>query len=156
MALATTSNYWANRLPEEALANEGTTPPSIKEVCRKIEQLASLEDNWDSYGASRPTRHALTGALRWAYDLFTESTPTPDVFPLPNGNVQLEWSQGQMDIEIEIISISTCKAIIDDLLNDEEPQEQMFTYDLNTLATAMKELSDRSKTGHNAGLKIVH
>ena len=122
-------------------------PSSILVMTHKLEELSSLNDNWDSYGAKRPSQSALLGAMRWASELFSPFTPDPDVFPMANGNVQLEWSQHGMDIELEISSISTCIAYVCDLRTQDE-WEDKFIYDITRLARVVTELSDRNKQRH--------
>lgn len=121
------------------------SPFSTNYVSFMVDQLSTLEDNWDSYGGHKPTPQALTGAVRWAYELFVENTPVPDVFPLANGNIQIEWSQSGLDIEIEVTSISTCNLVAEDYRSElEEVNGKTFVYQIKELVEWVDVLSARS------------
>ncbi len=85
----------------------------------KVEQFCQLESNWDSYGAQPISSSAASGAVYWLNYLAQFDIPAPDIFPMHNGNIQVEWSEFGLDIEIEIISISTCDISFEDLSEDE-------------------------------------
>lgn len=120
------------------------SPEVSYEVLQYIEELAELVDNWDGRGAVAPTETAVRGAFRWVGELFRGDTPKPDIFPVPNGNIQLEWSCFGLDIEIEIASISTCYVSFEDHQEGGEEWERKFTYDIGQLSHVMTLLGERS------------
>jgi hypothetical protein len=67
--------------------------------------LMCLEENWDGEGASKVRPELIRSALRLANSLRGSGEPAPhDVYPLPDGNIVLEWQypDGVIDrIEIE-------------------------------------------------------
>lgn len=119
-------------------------PQVIKKTVGKLQELAQLPDNWDSYGGLSPTKDALMGAIQLSMDLFDERTPIPDVFPVPNGNIQFEWSCLGLDIEIEIESNRRCLACFDDLQSGGS-WERVFTFDLTELRQIIAELTARNR-----------
>jgi len=128
----------------ESVSVNDRYPQVIKMTLCKLQDLAQLSDNWDSYAGLSPTKDALMGAVQLAMDLFDEYTPTPDVFPVPNGNVQFEWSCLGLDIEIEIESNRKCVACFDDLQSGES-WERVFTFDLTELSQVIAELTARNR-----------
>lgn len=136
------------RLVSESYQTETVTdlryPEAINETVRKLNELASLEDDWDSYGGLSPTANALMGTVQLSLDLFETNTPFPDVFPVPNGNIQLEWSCFQLDIEIEIHSNARCIVSFEDL-QDNTQWVREFGYDLTDLRSVIADLSHRNQ-----------
>ena len=119
-----------------------SNPYAIQHTVDKLNELSSLKDNWDSYGALAPSKQALIGTMQLINDLFTGSTPSPDVFPVANGSIQLEWSMHNMDIEIEIVKNNLIRVCYEELATGED-FEREFSYDLTELAAIIDDLSDR-------------
>lgn len=64
----------------------------------EVEQLLTLRENWDSYGAPKISHEAVEGAkLLWSL-LATE----PSFVPMSDGGVQMEWHNRGFDVELEI------------------------------------------------------
>lgn len=66
-----------------------------------VDRLATLQDNWDGYGAIRidgdtikNTKAALASILRAA--------PAPEIAPNPNGTISLEWETQRGTAHLEI------------------------------------------------------
>ncbi len=68
----------------------------------KILGLLSLPNDWDSYGSPPPTEIAATSAIQLVTDINLDYFLSPRVVPVPGGGVQLEWSFGPREVEIEI------------------------------------------------------
>ena len=68
----------------------------------KLNQLLRLERGWDALGAMRVSETAALAAVLWLDLLAEDDTFTPQIFPLPNGGVQIEWLAGGESLEIEI------------------------------------------------------
>ena len=131
------------------------SPEVAKKVYSGIQRLGNLQENWDGMSAKSPTENAIHGAIRWVGELFRSDTPAPDVFPVPNGNIQIEWSCCELDLEIEIESISTCYVSYEDYRRgNEENWERKFVYDIGKLSTVIDLLSFRyteEREGHLLG-----
>lgn len=76
---------------------------------QRLDELAALPDDWDSYGAPPPS----ATAIRQARGTLLALTEQPDLLgvpgvnpahiaPLPSGGVQLEWTGPRAEIEVEI------------------------------------------------------
>lgn len=68
----------------------------------RLVELTELEPDWDGYAAQPVDSRALivaTNMIRWSV---RAGFPAPEIFPVPSGGVQLEWSVGPMELEFEI------------------------------------------------------
>ncbi len=74
------------------------TYEKAKEQLRKF---ADLEEGWDSYHAVRIDSDIIASAVRLLDQLEIMNFPAPQPIPCPQGEVQLEWHHGLLDIEIE-------------------------------------------------------
>jgi len=83
-----------------------------------------LRRDWDSYGSPPPTLEAANtalGLLRGIADLDLKDLAVPFVVPVPGGGLQLEWTVGRRELELEIMpdgSLEYLKA------EDREPLEE--------------------------------
>jgi len=75
----------------------------------RLDELAALPDDWDSYGAPPLSSRALQVAHSLLLALAKQPVPIDRVelnpfhiAPLPSGGVQLEWTGPRTDIEVEI------------------------------------------------------
>jgi hypothetical protein len=57
----------------------------------RLAQLERLSPNWDAYGAYPVSRTHSTRAARFLRLVMSDNSPLPDVVPLSDGGVQLEW-----------------------------------------------------------------
>ena len=122
-----------------------TDDPLVNEIWEEIVSFSSLSDNWDSYGALRPTKNAIIGAMKLSQLLLSNrDVPKPDVIPVANGSIQLEWSCANLDLEIEICSeVSICAYYEDHTQN--VSWEEKFEYDLRKLTASITLLEERSQ-----------
>ena len=94
----------------QSTTNHATAPADARKlhadfvdsVCAKLDELAKLPENWDSYGG-----HALDANILAAARNFIKSLPDsvairPRVVPMSAGNLQFEWHHGPRILEFEI------------------------------------------------------
>ena len=74
----------------------------MKFAIGKLNQLLGLKHGWDGLGAMPVLETAAGAAIRWLDLLAEENTISPQIFPLSNGGVQVEWLAGGESLEIEI------------------------------------------------------
>lgn len=117
-------------------------PLNIGEVLDKLSELSEIQENWDSYAARSPSKKALLGSAQIAFQILQENTPTPEVFPVPNGNIQFEWSCLGLDIEIEVESPRKCYVSFEDL-DSKINWDKEFTFDLTELSNIISDLTER-------------
>ncbi len=72
------------------------------DTIKKLDQLLDLPRDWDSYGSSPPSEISVKAAVRLILDIDFEYFVSPRIVPVSGGGVQLEWSLGSRDVEIEI------------------------------------------------------
>lgn len=69
-------------------------------VYARLSELERLTEDWDSYG-SKPVAPEVSARVRaLLHQLMTPRTRTPQVVPLPDGGLQLEWHTLSSDLEI--------------------------------------------------------
>ncbi len=94
------------------------------EAFRGVFKAEALKQDWDSYGSPPPTLRALNralGILRGIAELDIQDLPVPFVVPVHGGGIQLEWTVGGREFELEISrdgSVEYLKA------EDREPLEE--------------------------------
>jgi hypothetical protein len=102
----------------------------------RLAELASLPDNWDSYGGRQLSPRNFQMALAFLADVLADDTELPWVVPLPSGGVQLEWHKPGLDVEV----------IIDDddssvlLIEDEVERELSLVDSIGPLRRLMRRL----------------
>jgi len=68
----------------------------------KIAAISRLQPGWDSYGAPAISAKAVEVAdslVRFLHEIGAEE---PAVVPTSGGGIQLEWHQGDFDVEINV------------------------------------------------------
>lgn len=81
---------------------EGRPPSWLLEFARRINQFEFLGPNWNSYGSRAVDPQSIVSALRALASIMHEDRPTPTVVPTVEGNLQLEWHLGGMDLEVVV------------------------------------------------------
>jgi hypothetical protein len=83
--------------------------PGVGDATARLAELRELTEDWDSYGGKPPTSSALRSAESLIADLANDygrilgETATPnEVFPNPDGGLELEWSEGNWMLGVEI------------------------------------------------------
>ena len=138
-------------VPDSSFENE--VSPELEQIASKIKDLEYLEDGWSGYNSRKPSTDAIFGAGTFAAKMLNSSTPLPDIFPVPNGNIQFEWSCYQIDLEIEVESVTSYHVSFEDNASGAE-WEKSFSIDLSEIADVLRNLS-RSKTSRK-GLQLVN
>jgi hypothetical protein len=91
--------------PFQHLTGEAATRASqifaIEAARHEIEEIATLEDNWDGYGASRVREQTKTNALAAVLQMLLYA-PLPDIAPNPNGTISMEWESDSGTGHLEI------------------------------------------------------
>ena len=71
-------------------------------VDHRLERLLALGSGWDGADARRLDPDALTTAARVIAAGISAGLPEPELFPVPDGGVQVEWRAGPVELELEI------------------------------------------------------
>lgn len=107
----------------------------------KLQQLRSLEDNWDSYGARPVKEESIAMAAAYIATLArVVSISEPAVGASPDGNVTICWDGGKWSLDAEI----DARGIIAYVYLDEEDHENdrdSRTRDIGQLAPFLSQWS---------------
>ncbi|MDD5091340.1 MAG: hypothetical protein PHQ23_10555 [Candidatus Wallbacteria bacterium] len=124
--------------------NDTVVAASVANTIRnKLLSLSFLSDNWDGYGAKPISSQAVSRAAMLVDEAFDEATPVPSVVPVPNGSVQLEWHENNVDLEIEFLSSNKLLVSFDDL-DEDISWEKVITDDYTALVQALNRLATHS------------
>ena len=96
-------------LLEDRLQRLGRAQTLLRTARERLDDVAKLSDDWDSYGAARPTGAAISAAHNLLASLWEDLAERADeaaipwmIAPLADGGVQLEWRGPGGAIEVEI------------------------------------------------------
>lgn len=90
----------------------------------RLDEIAKLEPNWDSYGADTPWPEA----IRAARELVRLFAHPPNVVPRSGGGVQLEWHREGWEIELAIENVGTLD-VANDVLIERRPLSTGCSYE---------------------------
>lgn len=74
-------------------------PGWVIPIVRRVRLLESLPSNWDSYGGVPLQRRHRDAALRFLGLVMTDDIEHPDIVPLADGGIQLEWRRDGVDVD---------------------------------------------------------
>ncbi|SCZ52899.1 hypothetical protein [Thiohalomonas denitrificans] len=124
---------------DEALTSDWA-PHWIKRAISRLERIAALPQNWDSYGALTIASENIKVVIEALMGLCSAGTPEPSIVPTPSGGVQIEWHTNGIDLEIEVVRPTQIEVLFEDHKNGNE-WEGSVSYDLRHLKTLIEDLS---------------
>jgi hypothetical protein len=77
-------------------------PWFVQYVEAELNVLCALREGWDGHRAQPITINAIEGTVQVLGALMDQTSPPPQLFPLPDGGIQAEWHVAGNRIEIEI------------------------------------------------------
>jgi len=134
--------------PHAASMAAAPEEPAWKEpTVFRLAEVLCLPAGWDSYGAPRIDRHAVSSALALLESAAPEEMPAPLVVPVSDGGVQLEWHAWGLDVELEVPPAATTAQLFfrDRRIVQEQEENQELGADLTALSTALKVLTERAR-----------
>lgn len=105
----------------------GARPWWVVHVEEVLNQLLALPEAWDGRRAQRVTPEAVEGVVTVLAIVMTDTSATPQLFPLADGGLQVEWHVAHNDIEIEVDAAGEAHVlaqtsegvdVVDDLVDD--------------------------------------
>ncbi|WPP48941.1 hypothetical protein [Catalinimonas niigatensis] len=72
------------------------------DVSVRISQLSKLPENWYEGSGKAPNKNALVKFEELFKSAYNSNLPLPAIFPTIEGNIQLEWSNENKEISLEI------------------------------------------------------
>ena len=113
----------------------------------KLNSLLYLDENWDSYGAHRVNVEAVFATIQVLASVLEEDTPLPTFVPTRSGNIQLEWHQSGIDLEVEVHPSGMIEIFFEDELDKNEEYEsdsfQGSVSDLQLLPEFVRKITER-------------
>ncbi len=79
-------------------------PPWSDEVVARLSELLSLVDGWDGHTGRSIAKRAVRDAYYFMQETMGDRVPAPQIVPLSNGRLQLEWHERSLDLEIEVLA----------------------------------------------------
>lgn len=94
------------------------SPQWQKNALIALFHIASLPENWDSYGSPPPLPQIVNYAERLLRSIRDEDLPVPHIIPVSGGGIQIEWSNPPRELELEILPDGSIQYLE---IGDEEP-----------------------------------
>jgi len=68
----------------------------LDEIKEELNELESLDENWDSYDAPKIDKNLISSAENLLADIYSHliSPPKPFIVPVINGSIDIEWEYG--------------------------------------------------------------
>jgi hypothetical protein len=105
---------------EDKLAGLARAQRLLQSARESLDEIARLPDDWDSYGAARPSASAISRAHLLLASLWEDLAESADddtipwaIAPLADGGVQLEWRGPHEAIEVEIDSRGSLNYLVE-------------------------------------------
>ena len=122
-------------------------PPGVERIAvgqeflaARFAQLEALTADWDGYGARAIDAGSARRARTVAEGTLHLQLPLPQVVPVPDGGVQLEWSVSDFQLEVEFPPSGSNAIFIADDDNSGQRFDGVLPDDLNIFALAVGRL----------------
>lgn len=112
----------------------------VKELEERFEVLTSLRRGWDGYAGLPVSFTCAQFAANLIERLYSRALPAPQLVPMPDGTMRLEWRMNDFDVEIAVLGPYDVVAYRVDLLNDTEDEIEIQT-DFTELSEWISELA---------------
>ena len=123
----------------------------VEELEERFDVLTSLPRGWDGYAGLPVSFTCAQFAANLIERVYTRSLPAPQLVPMPDGTLRLEWHMNEFDVEIDVLGPYDVFAYRTDLLNDQEDELEIQT-DFTELSDWVSELAaERGELLEQAG-----
>jgi hypothetical protein len=102
--------------------------------------IASLQPNWDGYGAARVSRETIERAFLFLQAVMPATAPAPDIGPTKDGYLAFEWHRLSADLEIRMKSPSEYEVSFDDIDHPEKSWESVVGANLRSVVQAIGDI----------------
>jgi hypothetical protein len=79
----------------------------LRQALDRLDSVASLPYGWDSEGGPPPNSQFVEATANLLQYLQRDDLPLPFVCPIAGGGLQLEWSSGGKEVELELVDECT-------------------------------------------------
>ncbi len=133
------------RRSQPAPVHSQPKPRWIDPVQSRLESLARLQVDWDSYGA-KPVESSRSAQ---AYDLLQhimdDDTPAPILVPTSSGSIQIEWHTLGVELDVSLLSDTELDVCFEDLSGEKEPFDGVMSNDVARLRELTQLLASRAR-----------
>ncbi len=89
------------------ISNRADLPGPVRESLNRINDLVEFEADWNSYESLRLNPKAVRPAVELILGTFPRCM-TPEISLTPAGGINLFWSGGQIELEVEVRADGLC------------------------------------------------
>jgi hypothetical protein len=111
-------------------------PDWLQTVLPRLMDLVQLKDDWDSYGARRPSVESATSILAVLNSVMDAEIVAPSIVPTPEGHFQAEWHRNGGDLEVEVIDPT--RILVSFAATGAAPWEDEISVDFTRLIAAVR------------------
>lgn len=97
------------------------------EVESQLGEVSNLPDGWDSYDSNQIDSQVIVNAREILEEIMDDDVPAPQIVPMYNGGIQIEWHTGSIDFEIHLTPSSKGSFFWEDLDHREEREGEIPT-----------------------------
>lgn len=111
-------------------------PAVVTDIENLLNELLALNDRWDGHRARRVTIEATTTVVDVLAALMNLRSAPAQIFPLPDGGLQVDWLVGGNSIEVDIdaagdahlLATTSDETIVDEgPIDPHKPEAQLLT-----------------------------
>lgn len=114
-------------------------------VGKRLEELIRLEPGWDGYRGAPVSFEIAHFAVRMLEAACGLATPTPQLVPGSQGDLQIEWHTNQGDVELDVLAPNNVVAWRRNVSTGPDGEEIALTNDFSAVAIWIKELTEPSR-----------
>lgn len=110
-------------------------------VRSQLTAIAHLPPNWDGYGARPVASDTILFALQVLAEVWMADLPVPDISPMSNEGIMIEWISGEVEFTLEIEGPYTINFLFE-RFEDEAVEEGSVSRNLAAIDPYLKQLVD--------------
>lgn len=110
-------------------------------VRQQLSSIGELAENWDGYGSERFSSDTLLFAMEVLTNIYTPSLPAPDVSPMSNEAIMIEWLSGAVELTVVISGPYEIEVLFESDM-EHEPIEIHLQQDLSRLYPLVRQVAE--------------
>ena len=113
----------------------------LRPAVAEVEELTSLAPNWNGYGAKSVDAGSAVAAVQFLLRAAYPNISRPDIVPVSDGGVQVEWHRGGVDFEV-CFSPEESLVYVDKADAEGDPQEFPIANALSIFSGVRQQLQE--------------
>lgn len=131
-------------LGDDVVVEVGHEPHAwLQATIDEMRGLLRLRQGWDSYAACPISPYVVVRALRLLLDSLPDKGPAPQVVPMADGGLQLEWHRRGLNIEVTVPPSGPVEVWYEDVASGDE-RETTLDRVPDILSNVLGDLTRRS------------